>query len=172
MKKSKQFLFVAFIVVLASSKTIAADSYTNWNDLVLGLTIQKTNFAIGDSMPADIIISNATSKYHLIRIQGHPCDCGFGTFIITDKSSGKTIKCAVTDNDMSSSSFGLYLHRSKTFQFDLKYGYGITNTGDYSVQASGWFPLQEPPNGQFTNIFTPPITITLSKKTETNALQK
>lgn len=159
---------IAMQIVLLSLTTAvvhvnASQTFTNWDGLVFNLVLPQTNITAGNNVPATIVVSNSTEVTRYMRVRDGICGCGFASFSIVEVSSRKTIKCALGfSGDASSFGLGLQGHKSQSFDFDLKVGYGLTRAGDYSVQASGWFPLQEPPNGKLTNIITPPIIISLT----------
>jgi hypothetical protein len=105
----------------------------------------------------------------VVWYQKRICDCGFGEFVIKDLTSGQIIKCAITDDSFDSSAFGLDGHKTQAFAFDLKDVFGINNAGKYSIQASGWLPMDDSSaRPVFTNIVTPPIIFTLTAKLGTN----
>jgi hypothetical protein len=155
-------LIMASLGMVAPNFSTAAESFTNWDGLTLRLVLSQTNFVAGTPISASITVSNAAATGRIIWYSKRICDCGFGSFIIHEISSEKEVKCAIFDNDFSSSAFGLRPNQTQSFNFNLKSAYAITNPGDYSIQATARFPLYEPPNGQFTNIVTPPIIISLT----------
>lgn len=153
----------------------AVETSTNWTWVNFGLSIPQTNLFLGDKMWADIIISNTFHELHPIKwIADDPCGYGFGEFLITEISSQKKIKCKYSMSDRGAITLtgntDLQSHSAKTFNFNLATAYSITNAGIYSVQAIGWFPLNEPAtNHQYVTVTTPPLFIKLSSRRETNA---
>jgi hypothetical protein len=165
-----------FFAVLMSLK--ASETYTNWGWASLRLVVQKTNLFMGDKILVSAVASNVLENEHILwQYAGDPCLCGPGKILIVEMSSGKEIKCRFSLDERAGwadyYSISLQGHKSKSFEVDLQKGYAITNTGFYSVQAVGWFPINEPPtNHQHATVVTPPIVINLLPKSETNAPPK
>ena len=177
MKIFKGQIVICFFIAALGTCT-AGETYTNWDGLYVGLVIPKTNVVFGDEIRASIVISNSVEKEHIVRWQtGDSCSCGFGTFEIVEVSSGKQIECKFSREErghiIGSGSVHLQPHQSRVFSLDLMNGYAISNAGPYSVTASRWFPLNEPPtNNQYMTVTTPPVFIFISPKPETNAPPK
>lgn len=176
MKTFNVSIVLFFIAALTFCRASEAD--TNWNGLNIGLVISETNIVVGDEISASIVISNSDESERIVRWQtGDPCNCGFGTFEIVEMSSGKEIECKFSREErghiIGSGSIHLQPHKSQTYDLNLTAGYAITNVGSYSVKAVSWFPINEPPtNNRYVPVKTPPLTIWLSQKEETNAPSK
>jgi hypothetical protein len=166
--------FISGMMLLALSLSIrASESWTNWTWANIGLSIPKTNFVVGEKIPASIILSNADDRQHFIfHDSSDLSSCGFGWFSIVEVSSGKKADYSLVPSGRGSMRL-IAGHKSESFDFDLAAGYPITNAGLYNVQAVGWFPINEPPtNAANVTKATQPIIILLSQKPKTNAPPK
>jgi hypothetical protein len=153
-------LIAMFFLIAAFKSSKASEVATNWSWLNLRLVILQTNLAIGENISASVVASNLLENEHVLRWNvGDPCNYGLGRFEIVEMSSGNKIDCKLTRDERAQlfSSYRTFLqgHKSKIYEADLLKGYVITNAGVYSVQAVGWFPINEPPtNNQYTTVIS------------------
>lgn len=148
----------------------AGETSTNWDWLNFKLIVSKTNFFIGDKIPATLVVSNIVKNEHVLRYSHDwPCTCGFGTFSVTEVATGNKYECNYRFDGamLSNSRILMQSHQSKGFDFDLSGNYTLTNPGVYCIRGVAWFPLSEPPTDRrYTNVITPPIFIILSPKAQ------
>jgi len=171
---------VAFVALMLTFSTGRSEMVeTNWNGLSFQLVMPQTNWFIGDSISASLVMSNAAASKQIVRWNtGDVCGCGFGLFEIVNLSSGKQIKCHIPDNErtvMGAGMVGLIPNQSYGFDANLVAGYSLTNSGLYSVRGIHYFYVTEPPtptNRQTIPVVTPPIIISLSPKTDANSPPK
>lgn len=165
------------LLLLALEVVHATEAHTNHDWVSFGVSISKTNFFAGDKVPASMVVSNVSETVHYLRpVHGDQCGPGFGEFQISEMTSGKTIECKFSAEQRLPYSAALDTlegHRVESFEINLAYGYGLTNSGIYTVQAMGKFSTNDPPTASnFFSITTPPVIIYLSPKADTNAPSK
>jgi len=168
-------LAVPFLILGSTSSAQVASTSTNWEGLVIELTMPKTNFVAGEQILASIVVSNSLrSECVITSLDRDPCRAGFGEFLIIEQRSGKRVNCAVPMNQRihgEERQHRLFWHESKEFAAELVGGYAITNSGVYTVQAMGRFRLVGPPDKHCPAV-TPPICISFSRGIETLAALK
>ncbi len=174
-------LFIALLSVCPSfflyqAKADGIVAFTNQDDLFFEIVMPKTNWVAGEKITASMVISNISSVTRMIPWQyGDPCTTGFGEYLIINGKTGKRLDCIVSLENRTTigpNSLGLFeKDEFKRFESNLTRVYGLTNAGDYWIQATGRFQYVGSPEKYFT-LVTPRITISLSPKAETNAPPK
>ena len=153
----------------------AGEISTNWTWLHMALDVPQTNVIAGLSVPASIIISNTTSEdsHNILWATGDPCNCGFGTLIIHEVSTGKEIECKIPEwqrgNIIGSYWPQIKAHQSRSFNFDLA-SFAMTNIGTYSIQAEGRFRLYNlSTNTEEAVVTTSPIFVSVLADTNSSS---
>jgi hypothetical protein len=173
MKRTLIKCLIFAIAAIASRAAFAADAQTNWNWLTFSMNIEKTNLCVGDSIPVSVTVSNVSTQTHMVPwYHGDPCNYGMGHFeIMYDNSS---VPCRLSpDSRVKLAHYyltSLTGGESKTFEGDLVSGYDMTNSGDYTVRAIGWFDEHDTAtNHHDVAVTTPKIVISLKSKSGTNS---
>lgn len=167
---SRCFSCVVMFILFGTLLARADSCFTNFDGLEFGLKIAKTNYVVGETVMASMVVSNMLDQKRMIPwATGNPCSTGFGEYFVVDIKSGQQKKCVLDkaeQHSFVSQSLGIFDgHEGQVFDHDLALGYGITNTGIYLVQASGRFQFAGDSNRNFT-LTTPPLIIFVLPKTE------
>lgn len=170
-----KYLILA-IAAIASRAMFAAEAQTNWNWLTFNMNIEKTNLCVGDSIPVSVTVSNVSTQAHMAPwYHGDPCNYGMGHFEIMYGNS--SVPCRLSPDSRAQLAHyyltSLKTGEAKTFEGDLVSGYYVTNSGDYTVRAIGWFDEQDTAtNHHDVAVTTPPIVISLKSKSGTNSMTR
>jgi hypothetical protein len=175
-KLSIALLAVCPPFLLCPIKAEGVIAFTNQDDLLFKIVMPKTNWTIGETITASMVVSNMSSLARTIPWQyGDPCTTGFGNYLIVDAKTGSRFDCIVPLEDRANigpNSLGIFnINELRSFDCNLTRVYGITNAGSYWVQATGRFQYVRSPGKYFT-LVTPPINITIAPKAEVNAPPK
>jgi hypothetical protein len=163
-----------FLWGIAAHAASAAATYTNVNDVVLGLEFPQTSVVAGERLAANMIISNASSfelRYSTFSGRGAR-DTTIGDFVVRDESgyfSRKTVP--VTEWEMRGSGRPLHFRpgHAEIFGGDVVYGYSLTNPGTYFIKAVAVVPTTNQPApdqvaGETMVIETPAVEITVTPR--------
>jgi hypothetical protein len=155
---------------------LGVGTFTNVDQVVLGLELGATNVSAGDRLPATMLISNASPfelQYRWFTAAGWK-DTTIGDFVITDVD-GTRLPKTVPLYEVSHSGSGRTLHfrpgEAHRFEGDVVYGYSLTNPGIYFVRAIAMVPTTNAPApdrlaGDRMVIETPPLAITVIPRPE------
>lgn len=162
---------ITFVLLVNLVALRAAETWTNFNWVALGLRMPKTNLLVGEPIPTSISCSNTFESGRYIYGKNSICGPWFASYRVTELASSKLIECIYTPNPSASGRLDiLYPHKNISFQLDLAPIYHLTNAGTYTVQAMGIFTTNEigkTLSQQFI-LTTPPIIVKLLSKPETN----